>query len=488
MEDLAVTAEYVGNSAVDTLVFGQRLRHLRHERGLTLSDLGERVGRQPPYLSRLENGKREPTLSLIGGLATALDVTPGDLLDPAPPSRRAELEIAVRRAQEEPLYARLGLPTLPLSRKIPDEVLEHVVALYGALRNASTVRAQTPEEARKHNAVLRARMRERDNYFAEIERTAREALDAIGYHGDGHLTARVIDDLAAHFGFVVKAVPDLPSGLRSLADLRSGRLFVHERERVGTLVSRSTIAQSLGHFALGHGDPSSFGEFLQQRVEANYFAGALLVPESSAVAYLQRGKQVHDLCVEDLAEHFFVSYEMAAHRFTNLATRHLDIATHFLRSDDEGVIWKAYENNGVPFPVDPDGAIEGQRVCRRWGTRRVFGSGRRRTVRHQYTDTPAGTFWCVTAREAGREPEHAVTVGVRFSDAKWFRGRDTRERAVSRCPEGPCCRQPSPELAERWDGQAWPLASSHSHVLAALPVGRFPGVDMSEVYEYLDEV
>ena len=55
----------------------------------------------------------------------------------------------------------------------------------------------------------------------------------VGYAGDGHLTARVIDDLASHFGFRVIAVPHLPSGLRSLADLRNGRLFVHERERVG---------------------------------------------------------------------------------------------------------------------------------------------------------------------------------------------------------------------------------------------------------------
>jgi transcriptional regulator with XRE-family HTH domain/predicted transcriptional regulator len=486
MLDLAGTAEYVGTSPVDALVFGQRLRHLRTRRGLTLSDLGERVGRQPPYLSRLENGKREPTLSLIGALAQALDVTPGELLDPTPPSRRAKLEVALQRAQEDPVYMRLGLGPFPLSRKISDEVLEHVLALYTELRAASSVRAQTPEEARKHNAALRAMMRERDNYFADIEASACEALAAVGYTREGHLTARVIDDLASHFGFQVIAVPRLPSGLRSLADLRNGRLFVHERERVGTLMSRSIVAQSLGHFALGHGEPTSFGAFLQQRVEANYFAGALLVPETAAVEYLRRAKDARDLCVEDLAEHFFVSYEMAAHRFTNLATRHLGITTHFLRSDEEGVIWKAYENDGVPFASDPDGAIEGQRVCRRWGTRLVFESGQRRTVRHQYTDTPRGTFWCVTVREAGRERQQAVTVGVRFADAKFFRGRETRERTTSGCPDQPCCREPAPQVAKRWDGHARPLPSSHSHVLAALPVGAFPGVDMSEVCEFLD--
>jgi transcriptional regulator with XRE-family HTH domain len=156
MTDLAVTAEYVGSSQLDALVFGQRLRHVRQQRGLTLSELGERVGRRAPYLSRLENGKREPTLSLIGALADVLGVTPGDLLDPTPPTRRAELEVALERAQDDPLYRRLGLNLFPLSRRVDDDVLEHVIALYGELRRVSSVRAQTPEEARKHNAQLRA--------------------------------------------------------------------------------------------------------------------------------------------------------------------------------------------------------------------------------------------------------------------------------------------------------------------------------------------
>ena len=61
---------------------------------------------------------------------------------------------------------------------------------------------------------------------------------------------------------------------------------------------------------------------------------------------------------------FAVSYEMAAHRFTNLATHHLDLPCHFMKNDASGVIYKAYENDGVVFPTDATGAIEGQRMCR----------------------------------------------------------------------------------------------------------------------------
>lgn len=92
---------------LDLVTFGQRLRHLRRARGLTLSDLGERVGRAPSQLSLLENGKREPKLSLLTSLASALGVSMEELLSKQPPSRRAQLEIAVEEAQRDPLYRTL---------------------------------------------------------------------------------------------------------------------------------------------------------------------------------------------------------------------------------------------------------------------------------------------------------------------------------------------------------------------------------------------
>ena len=470
----------------DPLVFGQRLRHWRSLRGLTLAQLGERVGRGAPYLSQVENARREPNLSLVSALAAALEVESADLLSDEPPSRRAELEIAVVRAQQDPLYRHLGLPPLQPSARLPDEVLEHLVRLFDEVKRRASIRAETPEEARTANAALRAAMREADNYFPEIEGVAAAALDAIGYDGGGALSQSVITRLARHFGFTVEQVGDLPPSVRSLTDLRHRRLFIPQRDEFGAQHARTVVLQTLGHFALEHADPSSFGEFLRQRVEANYFAGALLLPERALVPLLQRAKAAHDLAVTDLEELFYVSYEMAAHRFTNLATRHLDIPVHFVRSDEEGVIWKAYENDGVPFPADPDGAIEGQRLCRQWGTRQVFDSEHKFALHHQYTDTPAGTYWCVTYLEAGREPLHAVTVGTPFASAKWFRGRDSSRRARSTCPDESCCRLPPPDLAARWEGRAWPSPRAHSHVLAALPAGRFPGVDLPAAYEFLE--
>ena len=96
---------------LDLILFGQRLRHLRRSRGLTLAELGERVGRAPSVLSLLENGRREPKLSLIEALANALGVASDELMRREAPSRRAQLEIALSEAQRDPVYAASACPT-----------------------------------------------------------------------------------------------------------------------------------------------------------------------------------------------------------------------------------------------------------------------------------------------------------------------------------------------------------------------------------------
>jgi predicted transcriptional regulator len=431
----------------------------------------------------VENGRREPKLSLLQALARVLDTPVEDLLRPEAPTRRASLEIALDRAQRDPAFATLGLPALRPSPRIPTDVLEHVVALHDELRRRDERFAATPEAARRANVELRRAMRAQNNYFPEVEKGAERALKSVGHSG-GALPQRAITDLAAHFGFTLHNVTDLPESTRSVADLVNRRIYLPQRPAGHD--PRYVVLQTLGHFALGHTDPKDFAEFLRQRVEANYFAAALLVPERTAVPFLLEAKRDRALSMEDLRDVFAVSHETAAHRFTNLATHHLGLQVHFTRTDASGTIYKAYENDGLPYPTDATGAIEGQLACRQFASRRVFGSADRYATYTQYTDTPTGTYFCQSHVEPSGGGEFAVTVGVPFQHAKWFRGADTQRRRKSACPSPSCCRRPPEELAAKWAGQAWPSARAHSHLLAALPPGTFPGVDTTDVYAFLE--
>jgi XRE family transcriptional regulator, fatty acid utilization regulator len=469
---------------LDLGVFGQRLRHARRAKGLTLAELGERVGRAPSVLSLIENGRREPKLSLIEALAAALSVPTAELLRRQPPSRRAQLEIALEEAQQDPLYRDLGLPHLRVGARVPSDVIEHLVALHAELRKQRGKPTATPEEARAANADLRAMMRERGNYFADIEQEAAAALATAGYAG-GALSHGMLLSVVSHHGFSVRYVQDLPRSVRSVTDLRNHRIYL-KQESMGMHTPRTILLQTLGHFVLGHSVPKDFADFLRQRVEANYFAAAVLVPEQQATAFLREAASARSLSVEDLRDVFSVSYEMAAHRFTNLATHHLGLPCHFVKNDDGGVIYKAYENDGVVFPADATGAIEGQRMCRQWSGRQVFTAEDRFSPYHQYSDTPSGTYFCAAYVDQSRERGFAITLGVPYEHSRWFRGRETLIRRTSACPDQACCLRPPAGLAARWEGQAWPSARAHSHILSALPTGSFPGVDEADVFNFLE--
>lgn len=467
------------------LAVGRQIRHHRTAAGLTLDALGERVGAAPSQLSLIENGKREPRVSLLQAIAEALDVEVGALLTAQPPSRRDALEIELADAQAGQLYRELRLPEVRASKKLPIEALEALVGLHGELARRASEASATPEEARRANTRLRGEMRAVDNYLPDVERAAAEVLTPVGYRG-GPLTHRMVEAIVERLGFTLHHAPDLPSSARSVTDLANHRIYLPPASIPGGHGLRSLALQAVAHRVLGHSQPGTYLDFLRQRLEITYFAAACLMPERTAVDLLTEAKKSRDLAIEDFRDAFGVTHESAAHRFTNLATQHLGIACHFARVTRGGTLLKGYENDGVTFPEDVTGAIEGQTVCRHWTSRTVFDVDDLVGEFHSYTDTVTGTYWCSAQTGSGDSGDFSITIGVPYVESRWFRGRETASRSVSRCPDPTCCKQPDPDLARRWSGAAWPSAKVHTHIFGALPSGTFPGVDDAEVYAFLD--
>jgi len=476
------------SDALDLGVLGHRIRHHRKRQNMTLADLSAGVDKPVPYLSQLENGRIEPKIGLLNNLADTLDVTVADLVDQTPPNHRAELELALARAQEHPRYQALGLPHLKPNAKITDDVLEHVVALWNAVpstENGRSLRAE--DKARLANAELRREMREGNNYFGNIEAVVAGALESTDYQGSGPMSERHITELAAHFGFRVERAHGMPSTARSVTDQRNRIIYIPLREEVDLRAARSVVLQTLGHYALDHSATRDFGDYLRQRVESNYFAAAALIPEAPAVELLTRSYEQQDLSIEDLKEAFYVSYEMAAHRFTNLATQYLDLPVHFLRCNPDGVVSKAYENDGIDYPADKDGTVEGMRVSRHWGARQAWQASQSFMLHYQHTATDGGDWWCATYIEDASSNPYAVSIGTTSELAKHFRGGDTIRRLDATSSRT----APDPDLVDRWESVAWPSAAQRSHVLTALPPSSgefspFPGVDLVDVYRFLD--
>ncbi|WP_296197756.1 helix-turn-helix transcriptional regulator [uncultured Microbacterium sp.] len=471
------------DAGADALTIGRRIRQLRTERGMTLDALAEAVGRAPSQLSMIETGKREPRLTLLQVIARVLGTTLDALLESEPLDERAELEIALERSMKAGTMRSIGIDAFRIGKGVPDDALRAMVALQHEVERLRDERSATPEEARRANVELRHLMRTQDNYFPDLEQHARDVLAAVGHPG-GPLTQRTASDIAAHLGFSLHYVPDLPQTTRSVADLRNGRLYLSSTVSARG-DSRTAVLQALSSRILGHTEPQGYADFLRQRVETNYLVGAMLIPEEHAVPFLQDAKSRRSISIEDVRDAYAVSYETAAHRFTNLATVHLGIPVHFLKVHESGTITKSYENDDVNFPTDRIGSTEGQMCCRRWTSRVVFDVPDRFNPYYQYTDTGNGTYWCTARVENSSSGAHSVSVGVRFDDTKWFLGRDTQNRGVSKHAVEVCCRRAPADLESAWRDNAWPNVQTPRTLLATLPTGAFPGVDTTELYEFL---
>ncbi|MFH7042208.1 helix-turn-helix domain-containing protein [Paucibacter sp. JuS9] len=82
-------------------VFGDRIRELRQASNLTQEDLATRCGLFRTYMSRIETGQANPTLTMIHALADSLGVPITTLFDASEP-------VAKPRASARPSRGRVA--------------------------------------------------------------------------------------------------------------------------------------------------------------------------------------------------------------------------------------------------------------------------------------------------------------------------------------------------------------------------------------------
>ena len=60
---------------------GQNLKRIRTEKGISQGDIVKTLGMPKSFISNIENGKTNPTLSTITKLAKAIGVSVGELIN-----------------------------------------------------------------------------------------------------------------------------------------------------------------------------------------------------------------------------------------------------------------------------------------------------------------------------------------------------------------------------------------------------------------------
>lgn len=79
---------------------GAHIRRLRHARGMTLVTLAEATDLSHPFLSQLERGLAQPSLSTLRRIAVALETSPIELIAAADAPAGGASEVEVHRSDE----------------------------------------------------------------------------------------------------------------------------------------------------------------------------------------------------------------------------------------------------------------------------------------------------------------------------------------------------------------------------------------------------
>lgn len=85
-----------------------------------------------------------------------------------------------------------------------------------------------------------------------------------------------------------------------------------------------------------------------------------------------------------------------------------------------------------------------------------------------------------------RQRSLAVTFGVGFDDARFFRGRETPNKGSSGCPDGPCCRRPTTEANSKWNGNVIASPRAQTRITGLLSPEPYPSLDLAEICEIAD--
>lgn len=79
-------------------ILGRRVKELRAQKGITQEELADRCEMFRTYLSRIESGLANPTLTALNMLAAGLEVSVLELLSP-PTSDAGSISLRVRSTQ-----------------------------------------------------------------------------------------------------------------------------------------------------------------------------------------------------------------------------------------------------------------------------------------------------------------------------------------------------------------------------------------------------
>ncbi|WP_375445355.1 helix-turn-helix domain-containing protein [uncultured Fibrella sp.] len=276
------------------LLFGLKLRQLRQERGISVSELALRSGMAISYISEIEKGRKYPKADKISGLAKALDVDYDTLVS---------LKVNKKLAPIADLLRSKFLTEIPLELFgiDPSDLLD---LLAGAPDKVSAMIRTFMDIALSYNmsverlylTMLRSYQEINDNHFEEIETDASRFLQEFASPGQPADSALLTNLLKTRYTVTLTFFD--PVQQPALASLRSvyrpESRTLHLNSTLSEPQRAYVLAREVGFhylnlkvrpYTYAYVEAESFEQILNN-YKASYFAGAVLIRRDTMVTRL----------------------------------------------------------------------------------------------------------------------------------------------------------------------------------------------------------
>lgn len=310
-----------------TADIGANLQRLRGMRGLTQEAAAEAAGLSRAAYRNLETGLSEPRASTLVALAKALEVSPADLLLPAPPPPRARFRSKLRLKDRPRILHDVGrrLDDYASLERLVDESRPYL------FRGFSPPKGR--DRARKAAELVRERLQLADDPIFDISGLLEDKV------GIKVLWLEIASD-----GFF---------GLSVAEDGSGPAIVVNSWDRISVERQIFTAAHELGHLLLHRDEfnPDEVAEDIDAEREADVFAAHLLMPEPRFTKEWQevRGLSLFD-AVMKVKRIFRVSYRSVLHRLDELGLK--DVWPRFM-AQAKGRLGRTLTRTDEPDPLSP---------------------------------------------------------------------------------------------------------------------------------------
>lgn len=364
------------------LIFGIKLRQLRHEKKLSLAQLSQKSGISISYLNEIEKGKKYPKANKIADLSNALNVDYNYMVSLKLNKKLSPISDLLKSniISDLPLDV-YGIDKGSLIELLSDAPIK-LSAFVSTIIQISRNYDMTVDNF--YSAVLTSYIEMNDNYFDSIENNAIEFIKKYNI-GDGQTVfpEELEELLKNEFGYQINE--DFLSFHDYLNDLDSVTkpgdqpvLFLNKN--LNSKQKAFALGLELGYIFLGYTERSYTANLIEIRsfeqilnhYRASYFANALLMNQERLAedlkTFFQNEKFVPDDLI-DIKEKYNASTEMFVNRMANIIPKYFNLNEIFLFNfahqldSPDYTLEKELHLSGLH---SPHANLQAEYYCRRW--------------------------------------------------------------------------------------------------------------------------